>query len=79
MAFTLDVPSSPAFHLVNYGPTASNIQNATLFRFETARVPLVEFHKNGGVDLRSVKRLIVEFDPTNNTRILFDLFQLVKR
>jgi hypothetical protein len=38
-----------------------------------------QFTKNGGPDAASVKRLVVEFDPANKTRVLFDSIQLVKR
>ena len=80
-AFTPGAPATPAFHLVDYDHAANgaSIENATLFRFETMRVPLAEFQKAGGVDLGRVKQVIVEFDQTNGTRVLFDSFQLVKR
>jgi hypothetical protein len=75
--FSIGVPSRPDFHLVKTG--AASTGNATLFRFETVRVPLVQFSRAGGVDLARVKELAVEFDPGVKTRVLFDSFQLVKQ
>jgi hypothetical protein len=78
-AFTTDVPSSPAFHVVDYEKKVGTEQNATLFRFETVKVPLSEFSKGGGVNLANVKELVIEFDPANQTHVMFDSFQLMKR
>ena len=77
--FSLGVPSTPEFHLVKTTPAAAATVNATLFRFETVRVPLVQFSRSGGVDLAKVKELAIEFDPAVKTRVLFDSFQLVKQ
>ena len=77
--FSLGVPSTPEFHVVKTNPAAAATVNATLFRFETVRVPLVQFSRSGGVDLAKVKELAIEFDPAVKTRVLFDSFQLVKQ
>jgi hypothetical protein len=81
LAFTTGVPSVPEFHEINTAapPAAPVLVNATLFRFETVRVPLDRFSSGGGVDLAKVKELVVEFDRAVKTRVLFDSFQLVKR
>ena len=76
---TTSSPARPAFHLVDYEQKLlSRPRNATLLRSETVRVRLDRFGGPAGIDLANVAQLIVKFDETNATRVLFDSFALVK-
>jgi hypothetical protein len=73
----VSVSAAPPFHEVETSVNGKKtIQNATLFRFETVEIPLQKYQAN--VDMRSVRKLVLEIDSTVRTHFLIADIRLLK-